>query len=473
MTKVYDKLYIDGAWVTPHGSATHDVINPATEQTTARVAMGDTGDVDRAMAAARAAFPAWSATSGQTRCELINKIADAMEARQAELADAISRTMGCPAQMAVDLQVTGPIYGLRSFAERAFAMEEVQQAGHSMVLREAVGVCAFINPWNYPLHQFVGKVAPALAAGCTMVVKPAEQTPMQDLIMAEIMDQVGLPAGVFNLVIGPGAVVGAAMASHPEVDMVSFTGSTRAGIKIAEAAAPTVKRVTQELGGKSPYIITESADLEKAVTYGVEDVMINSGQTCTALTRMLVPESRYAEAVAIARRVAEGLSIGTDDAFMGPMSSARQQQTVLRYIEQGLAEGAELVTGGSDRPEGLETGFYIRPTIFANVHNRMTIAREEIFGPVLCMIPYRDLDEAVTIANDTPYGLSSGVYAGEREQALEIARRLRAGLCFVQGAGFNYDAPFGGFKQSGNGREFGDAGLHEFVEIKSVQLGEG
>lgn len=470
--QIHNKLYIDGAWVTPHGVETHDVINPATEKVTARVPMGDAEDVNRAVAAAKAAFTTWSTSSAQSRCELINRIADLMEARKGDLVDAVSRSMGCPAQMTVELQIEGPIYGMRSFAERAFHMEQQQQAGSSLVFKEPVGVCAFINPWNYPLHQFVGKVAPALAAGCTMVVKPAEQTPLQDLIMAEIMHEAGVPAGVFNLVIGSGPEVGATMSSHPDVDMVSFTGSTRAGIKIAEAAAPTVKRVTQELGGKSPFIITDSADLEKAVAYGVEDVMINTGQTCTALTRMLVPQSRYDEAVALAKQVAEGLSIGTDDAFMGPMSSAQQQQTVLRYIEKGLEEGATLVTGGVEKPAGLEKGFYIRPTIFAQVNNQMTIAREEIFGPVLCMIPYSDLDEAVAIANDTPYGLSSGVYAGNRDEALAIAKRLRAGLCFIQGAGFNYDAPFGGYKQSGNGREFGDAGLHEFVELKSVQVGD-
>jgi len=471
--QIYNKLYINGAWVAPHGVETHHVINPATEQVTARVPMGDAEDVNRAVAAAKAAFDSWSNTSAQTRCQLINRIADRMEARKAELVDAISQSMGCPAQMTAELQVEGPIYGMRSYAERAFNMEQQQQAGSSLIFKEAVGVCAFINPWNYPLHQFVGKVAPALAAGCTMIVKPAEQTPLQDLIMAEIMDEVGLPAGVFNLVIGSGPEVGATMSSHPNVDMVSFTGSTRAGIKIAEAAAPTVKRVTQELGGKSPFIITESADLAKAVAYGVDDVMINTGQTCTALTRMLVPQSRYQEAVALAKQHAESLTIGTDDAFMGPMCSAQQQQTVLRYIEKGLEEGATLVTGGTDKPAGLDTGFYIQPTIFADVNNQMTIAREEIFGPVLCMIPYRDLEDAVAIANDTPYGLSSGVYAADREEALTIAKRLRAGLCFIQGAGFNYDAPFGGFKQSGNGREFGDAGLHEYVELKSVQLGDG
>uniref|UniRef100_UPI00099089F3 aldehyde dehydrogenase family protein n=1 Tax=Microbulbifer mangrovi TaxID=927787 RepID=UPI00099089F3 len=324
---------------------------------------------------------------------------------------------------------------------------------------------------NYPLHQFVGKVAPALAAGCTMIQKPSELTPLQDYVMAEIIDAAGLPAGVFNLVPGAGPIVGAALSSHVDIDMVSFTGSTRAGIEVAKSAAPTVKRVTQELGGKSPLIITPDADLEAAVRWGCEDVFINTGQTCTALTRMLVPAERYEEAVTIAKKVAEEIAVGTgSNDFMGPLSSARQRDIVRGYIDKGVAEGARLVTGGSDTPENFPSGFYVKPTVFADVTNDMAIAREEIFGPVTCMIPYKDMDEAIAIANDTEYGLSSGVWAKDADAAMPVVRRIEAGLCFVNGGEFNYDAPFGGVKRSGNGREFGAAGLDEFIELKSVQL---
>ncbi|UTA46924.1 aldehyde dehydrogenase family protein [Simiduia sp. 21SJ11W-1] len=469
--KTYDSFYINGQWVKAQGRETFDVINPATEAPVARVPMGSPADVDAAVAAARAAFDSWSATSAQTRCDLINKVAELMKAREADLVEAVSSAMGCPRHLTPDLQVKGPTFAMASFAERAFVMEQSREAGNSLVVKEPVGVCGFINPWNYPLHQFVGKVAPALAAGCTMVIKPSEQTPLQDLIMAEIMHEAGIPAGVFNLVIGAGPVVGAAISSHPQVDMVSFTGSTRAGKMIAQAAAETVKRVTQELGGKSPYIITEDADLEAAVKYGVEDVMINSGQTCTALTRMLVPASRYEEAVAIAKAHTESLVVGAgDDAFVGPMSSARQLAVVQSYIDKGLAEGARLVTGGPGKPEHLGAGFYAKPTIFADVTNNMAIAREEIFGPVLCMIAYHTEAEAIAIANDTPYGLSSGVYAKNKEAGIAIARKIRAGQCYVNGGSFNYLAPFGGYKQSGNGREFGEEGMHEFIETKAMQL---
>jgi len=468
--KIYDKLYINGQWQTPHSQASHDIVNPATEAVVARVPMGNSKDLDDAVAAAKEAFKTWSRTSAQVRCDFINAIAAKMSERKHDLAAAMSMSMGCPLEMTMALQTEGPIYGMQTFAEKAFQMEVVKEVKNSLVMKEAVGVCAFINPWNYPLNQFVGKVAPALAAGCTIIAKPAEQTPLQDIIMAEIFDEVGLPAGVFNLVIGSGPEVGAAMSSHPDVDMVSFTGSTRAGVMIAEAAAPSVKRVTQELGGKSPFIITADADLEAAVSYGVEDVMINTGQTCTALTRMLLPESRYDEAVAIAKRVAENFTIGTGEAFMGPMVTKLQKDRVLSYIEKGLDEGATLVTGGTEQPNSQAAGWYVKPTIFAGVKNDMAIAREEIFGPVLCMIPYAELDDAIEIANDTPYGLSSGVYAKDRDDALKIAREIRAGLCFIQGGDFNYDAPFGGFKQSGNGREYGDEALHEFYEIKSIQM---
>ncbi|WP_105101426.1 aldehyde dehydrogenase family protein [Microbulbifer pacificus] len=465
------KLYINGEWRDSKGGSLHPVINPATEEALCDVIQGTLDDVDDAVAAAKSAFRDWRHTRAAKRQALMHAIADGMEARKQDLVAAVSTALGCPPHITEWLHIDGPIYAMRFYADRAAVMEETEKAGHSLVLKEPVGVCGFITPWNYPLHQFVGKVAPALAAGCTMIQKPSEITPLQDYVMAEIIDAAGIPAGVFNLVPGAGPVVGAALSSHADIDMISFTGSTRAGIEVARAAAPTVKRVTQELGGKSPFIITPDADLEAAVRWGCEDVFINSGQTCTALTRMLVPAERYEEAVAIAKRVAEDTAMGTDgNAFMGPLSSARQRDIVRGYIQKGVEEGARLVTGGVEAPQGFTKGFYVSPTVFADVDNDMAIAREEIFGPVTCLIPYKDMDEAIAIANDTQYGLSSGVWAKDAESAMPVVRRLEAGLCFVNGGEFNYDAPFGGMKRSGNGREFGNAGLDEFIELKSVQL---
>ncbi|MFV8782867.1 aldehyde dehydrogenase family protein [Microbulbifer sp. SA54] len=468
----HNKIYVDGRWTASSSSAWLEVINPANESPITRVPAGSAADVALAVEAAARAFDTWANTPASERRALLLRIADLMQARRGDLIRAVSESMGCPLHIAGWLQVDGPIAAMRLFAEHTGITEETAEHGHSLVWREAVGVCGFINPWNYPLHQFVGKVGAALAAGCTMVVKPSEQTPLQDYLMAEIFHEAGLPAGVFNLVPGRGTEVGRALCEHPLVDMLSFTGSTRAGIEIAKACAPTVKRVTQELGGKSPYIITEDCDFTAAVRYGVDDVMINSGQTCTALTRMLVPQSRYDEALDIIRtRVAE-IEVGMgENAFMGPLSSARQWQQVQDYIRIGLEEGATLVCGGVGKPDGIAEGYFARPTVFAHVTNDMRIAREEIFGPVLCVIAYDDLDQAVAIANDTPYGLSSGVYAKDQQQALKIARRIRAGLCFVNGGEFNYRAPFGGYKQSGNGREFSHHGVEEFTEIKSAQLG--
>lgn len=471
MSQVHDKFYINGQWQDAQGQDRHDVIHPATEEVVATVALGNKDDVDAAVNAARAAFDSWSTSSAEFRADLIRKAAARLRERREDLVTAVSQSMGCPPHITPWLQIDGPIGAFEGYADRCADMEKVKEVNNSLVVKEAAGVCGFINPWNYPLNQLMGKIAPALAAGCTIVVKPSEQTPLQDIIVAEVLHEVGFPAGVFNLVIGLGHEVGAALSSHPEVDVVSFTGSTRAGILVAEAAAPTVKRVTQELGGKSAFVITEDADLEAAVRCGVDDVMINTGQTCIALTRMLVPASRYEEATKIAKEYTETLKVGYDneEVYVGPMSSARQRDTVQRYIEIGMEE-ATLLTGGLGAPEGLDKGFYVKPTIFSDVNNDMRIAREEIFGPVLVMIPYQDLEEAVTIANDTPYGLSSGVYAKTKEDGIAIARRLRAGQCYVNGGDYNYDAPFGGYKQSGNGREWGDEGLHEFVEIKAIQL---
>ena len=469
--KTYNKFYINGQWLSPVNEQFYEVVNPATNQICARTVMASEKEVNLAVAAAKAAFPHWSQTSAQYRSDLINAIADEMQQRSKELSEVITMTMGCPLHLSLEIQVQGAIDAFRSYAQHAFLMEEREEKNGIIISKEAAGVCALISPWNYPLSQLVGKIAPALAAGCTMVVKPAEQTPLQDFIMAEIFAKVGLPAGVFNLIPGIGTEIGPVMCSHADVDMISFTGSTRAGIKVSESASPSVKRVCLELGGKSPLIITEDADFPAAVRYGVEDVMINTGQTCNALTRMLVPQSRYKEAVLIAKAVAEENVVGDpldNNVSMGPMSSMGQRDTVLNYIQQGINEGARLVTGGIELPETITTGAYVRPTIFADVDNNMSIAREEIFGPVLCLIPYQDINQAIDIANDTVFGLSSAVYAADTASALNIARRIRSGQCYIQGAYFNTNAPFGGYKQSGNGREWGEEGLMEYVEIKTV-----
>ena len=469
--KRFDKLYINGKWVRSNSTDVIEVVNPATENLCARVPRGNREDVNAAVAAARRAFNGWAGTPAEKRAEIMHAVADNMQVRADELIDAHVISMGCPRHLAAELHLDGPIAAMRMYAERAHQMEEVEEKDSVLLYKEPIGVCALINPWNYPLHQLMGKVAPALAAGCTIIAKPATQTPLQDFIMAEIFETVNLPAGVFNLISGSGSDIGPILGSHPGVDMVSFTGSTYAGIKVAQAAAPTVKRVCQELGGKSPYIITEDADLDAAVRYGVNDVMLNTGQTCNALTRMFVPRSRYAEAVNIAKKVAEENIVGNpddDSVSMGPMASASQKQTVLNYIQTGIAEGARLITGGIDMPPGLQVGAYVQPTIFADVTNDMVIAREEIFGPVLCMIVYDNIEEAIEMANDTLYGLASGVYAKNRSSALKIARRIRAGQCYIQGSYFNLEAPFGGFKQSGNGREWGDQAMREYIEIKAI-----
>jgi len=473
--KKHHKLYIDGQWCTPSSTQFVEIINPATNRVCARTPMANERDVIAAIEAARVAFAAWSQTPASQRADFIHAAADEMENRRDDFIVAISQTMGCPLSLTNDLQVQGSIDAFRTFAKMAFLMEEVEEKEGFMVIREAVGVCTLINPWNYPLSQLAGKMGPVLAAGCTMVVKPAEQTPLQDFIVAEVFDKIGLPAGVFNLTPGIGADLGQVLCGHPEVDMVSFTGSSAAGINISNAAAPGVKRVCLELGGKSPYIITEDTDLAVAVRSGVENVMSNSGQTCTALTRMLVPESCYDEAVKMAKLVAEDIVVGdpeNPETRMGPMSSSRQKDTVLNYIEKGIIEGARLVTGGVEMPENLpdsvKEGAYVKPTIFADVGNDMSIAQEEIFGPVLCIISYCDIDHAIEIANDTIYGLSSRISAKDKPAALSIARRLRAGQCFVQGGRYKDKAPFGGYKHSGNGREWGEEGLMEYVEVKAI-----
>ena len=470
--RTYDKFYIGGQWVEPIGKGTSDVINPATGEISATVPYGNAEDVDAAVTAARNAFASWSQTSAATRADFLRKIAVEGEKRNADLTQTIIDELGMPIQNAALFQVDPLAIICESFADKAKLMDEQKEVGNSVVVNEPIGVCAMINPWNYPVWQMIGKVAPAIAAGCTMVVKAASQTPSHLFIFAEICDAVGLPPGVFNMVHGSGKEIGAALSSHPEVDLVTFTGSTAAGIQVSNMAAPDVKRVCLELGGKSPFVITEEADLDAAINFGVNDVMVNTGQTCNALTRMIVHESRYEEAVELAKSKAEDLVVGDPadpGVFVGPMSSAGQKQTVLDYINQAIADGARLVTGGTDMPAGLTTGNYVSPTIFADVTNDMTIAQEEVFGPVLVMIKYSDIDQAIEIANDTPYGLAAGVWAGDKDKATAIARRIRAGQCAINGGDANHEAPFGGYKESGNGREFGVEGLHEYCELKAMQ----
>jgi aldehyde dehydrogenase (NAD+) len=462
--RTYDKFYINGQWVEPIGKGSSEVINPATGEISARVPYGNTEDVDAAVSAARNAFDSWSRTSAAERAE--------GEKRNADLTETIIDELGMPIQNAAEFQVDPLAIICESFADKARLMEESKEIGNSVIVNEPIGVCAMINPWNYPIWQMIGKVAPAIAAGCTMVVKAASQTPSHLFIFADICDAVGLPPGVFNMIHGSGREIGAALSSHPDVDLVTFTGSTAAGIQVSNKAAPDVKRVCLELGGKSPFIITEEADLDAAIEFGVNDVMVNTGQTCNALTRMIVHESKYEEAVELAKSKAEALIVGdpTDpEVFVGPMSSAGQKQTVLDYIDQAVSDGARLVTGGADMPAGLATGNYVAPTIFADVTNDMTIAQEEVFGPVLVMIKYTTTDQAIEIANDTPYGLAAAVWAGDKDKATAIARRIRAGQCAINGGDANHEAPFGGYKESGNGREFGVEGLHEYCELKALQ----
>ncbi|MGH2759599.1 MAG: aldehyde dehydrogenase family protein [Actinomycetota bacterium] len=466
-----DKVYIDGAWVAPSGNDTIDVIHATTEDVMGTIPQCTPTDVDKAVKAARAAFDGWSRTSVEDRAKFLQRIHEGLQARSDEIATTISQENGMPLGISKIAQAMLPVMNMAGFSQVVADYNFTETIGTSEVVKEPVGVVACITPWNYPLHQVVLKVAPALAAGCTVVLKPSELAPLSAFILAEVIDDVGLPAGVFNLVTGTGAEVGEALVAHPEIDMISFTGSTRAGRRISEVAAPMVKRVALELGGKSPNVILDDADLEAAVTAGIGGCYLNSGQTCTALTRMLVPRDKLEDAERIAKQVAETFTPG--DPFdantrLGPLVSAQQQERVRGFIQKGIEEGATLVTGGAEQPDGLEKGFFIRPTVFSNVSNDMTIAREEIFGPVLSIIPYDDEEEAVRIANDTIYGLAAAVFSGDTEHAKAVAKRIRAGQVQINQGGFNPNAPFGGYKQSGKGREAGKYGLEEFLEIKAL-----
>ncbi len=468
-----DKLYINGDWRSPSGKNTIDVVSPSTEEVIARIPEGTSADVDAAVAAARAAFEAWSQTSASERAALLQKIHEGLKARAEEIGRTIANEVGMPIKLATRIQAGSPIatFGMYAGMLASFAFEE--RIGNSIVLLEPVGVVACITPWNYPLHQIAAKVAPALAAGCAVVLKPSEVAPLNAFLLAEVIHAAGAPKGVFNLVTGFGPVAGEALAKHPDVDMISFTGSTRAGKRVSELAAATVKRVALELGGKSASVILEDADLAAAVKSTVNVCFLNSGQTCSAHTRLLVPEAQYAEAARIAVEAAASFTLG--DPFgeatrLGPLVSRTQRERVRNYIRKGIEEGAELLTGGPETPSGLDKGWYVRPTVFGRVNPKSTIAQEEIFGPVLAIIPYRNEDEAVKIANDTIYGLAGGVWSRDEEHAKRVARRMRAGQVDINGGSFNLQAPFGGVKQSGHGRELGRFGLEEFLEYKSLQL---
>jgi aldehyde dehydrogenase (NAD+) len=467
------ELYVGGQWIPSTGDRVIQVVNPATEEVIGSVPEGALEDVDRAVRAARRAFPAWSATPVAQRAGFLMALRDGIAARQAELAATITAEMGAPTKLATTLQTGLPLQVLSSYVDMAGVADETETVGNSMVVHEPVGVVAAITPWNYPLHQSIAKIAPALLAGCTVVHKPSEVAPLSAHMLAEIADSIGLPAGVYNLVSGTGAVVGEALAQHPEVDMVSFTGSTRAGRRVSELASGTVKRVALELGGKSANVILDDADITAAVKVGVGNCFLNSGQTCTAWTRMLAPSSRYDEVVTLAAQTAAGYTVGdpTDPhTRLGPLASAEQRDRVLGYVTRGVAEGALLVAGGPDSAGLPERGYYVAPTVFADVAADATIAQEEIFGPVLSIIRCADEEDAVRIANSTQYGLAGAVWSADVDHAVAVARRMRTGQVDINGARFNPRAPFGGYKQSGNGRELGRHGLEEFLLVKSMQL---
>ena len=469
----HDKFYINGQWTTPSTKGILEVHNAGTGQVMGSVPAGEAKDMDAAVAAARTAFDSWSQTPAAKRAEYLGKISAGLKARVDELAKPIAQEVGMPSKLAGRIQAGLPVATFGNYAKMAGEFAFESQVGNSLVVRDAVGVVGAITPWNYPLHQIALKVAPALAAGCTVVLKPSEVAPFNAFILAEVIHEAGLPPGVFNMVTGLGPVVGEALVRHPEVDAISFTGSTRAGKRISELAAQTVKRVTLELGGKSASVILDDADLATAVKGTVGNCYLNSGQTCTAFTRMLVPEAKYEEAKSLAAEAAKAYAPGdpmSETTRLGPLSSAAQLERVRGFIKKAQDEGAELITGGADAPEGLAGGYFVKPTIFGKVDPKSTIGQEEIFGPVLSIITYKDEEDAIRIANDTIYGLAGGVWSADTAHAQKVARRLRAGQIDINGGPFNMNAPFGGFKQSGHGREAGVYGLEEFLEYKSLQL---
>ncbi|HYP63496.1 MAG TPA: aldehyde dehydrogenase family protein [Acidocella sp.] len=464
----YLKFYIDGQWVAPAALKTADVINPATEEVSGKIALGSVADVEKAVAAARRAFGSWSQTTRETRLELLQNIQSEYTRRQGELGEAIMEEMGAPSALANGFHVFLGAGHLQTAIEvlREFKFEELR--GTTRIVKEPIGVCALITPWNWPMNQTTVKTFPALAAGCTMILKPPQLAPYSAQILAEIIHSAGIPAGVFNMVQGSGALIGTALSTHPEVDMISFTGSEGVGVEIAKNAAPTVKRVCQELGGKSPFIVLDDAALAKNVADATATMMGNSGQTCSAGSRLLVPAARLEEAIKASADAANAVTVGDPrgNVAMGPVVSKGQYNIIQEYIEKGLAEGAQLIAGGPGRPDGLEKGWFVKPTVFVT-NNDAVIAREEIFGPVLVIIPYKDVEDAVAIANDSNFGLAGYVSGTDVEQCRAVARRLRAGWIGING-GFDFHAAFGGYKRSGNGREWGEFGFHEYLEIKSL-----
>ena len=465
--------YIDGQWRASAGTETIDVLDATTEEVIAQVSAGTADDADAAVAAARAAFPGWSATPLAERIDFLLGAARALQARQTEIATLVSQEVGMPFAYSNVVQAGLPVQSLVSVAEIAAGYAFEETVYNSLVVREPIGVVVAITPWNYPLHQVVAKVAPALAAGCTVVLKPSEVAPLTAFVLAEIFDQLGLPKGVFNVVTGTGQTVGEALVGHPEVDMVSLTGSTGAGRRIGAVAAQTIKKVALELGGKSPLVVLDDADLVEAVSAGLNGCFLNSGQTCIALTRMIVPRAAMPQVEAIAAAGVEQIKVGgpfEPDTVLGPLVSAQQRDRVVGYIEKGIADGARLVAGGPTPPDGLDRGYFVRPTVFTDVDADMAIVREEIFGPVLVIQAYDTEDEAIELANDTPYGLNAAVFSADQERAVAVGRRIRAGQVQINDGAFNINAPFGGYKQSGNGREFGAWGLADYLETKSMQL---
>nr|WP_319382760.1 aldehyde dehydrogenase family protein [uncultured Roseibium sp.] len=467
------QFYIDGNWVDPAEARDLAVINPATEKPVAVISLGAAADVERAVAAANRAFGSWFGISVEERASLLQRIIDIYERRSADMDEAIRLEMGAPADFVREQQTPAGTGHLQATLEAltSHRFERPSPRGGSVLRHEPIGVCGLITPWNWPINQIAAKVAPALAAGCTMVLKPSEIAPLSGLLFAEILDEAGCPAGVFNLVNGDGPGVGAAMSAHPDIDMMSFTGSTRAGVAVTQSAAPTVKRVALELGGKSPNLVFADADLETAVRFSLESCFSNTGQSCDAPTRLLVENSVYEKVVALAEKIAPETRVG-DPAepgdHIGPVISELQYERIQGHIERGVADGARLVAGGPGKPEGHETGYFVKPTVFADVTNQMSIARNEIFGPVLVMIPFETEEEAVQMANDTPYGLAAYIQTGDPERATRVSRKLRAGSVYINGAGPDWDVPFGGYKQSGNGREYGEFGLEDFLELKAI-----